>query len=353
MRINITLPLRYELLGYAAGGGMGDILECQDLHLGRRVIVKILKEDEEERRLLDEQKALAKLRSKHVVQLFDVIDIEINQRIRKALVLEYLSGSDLSNNKKTDTLELQKILWQVSCGLADIHKSNIIHRDIKPNNIREDALGVVKIFDFGLARKNGTEALTRSVIGTVGFMAPELWRNGEVSFDNKIDVYAFGVLALNLFKIHPPLELVSMPPQPVLVIESLKAKLPGDVYNIIMKCLSYDKNERPSMDEVKVTLARNLLKGKHRALIVMGNKTHEVNIKSPGATITWGNNYSLTIKYNGFDYFVVNIDGVAQINNKIINADDVFPECCVITLNSSSGKRIFVTFDISNPEVMS
>ena len=64
---------RYEPTGHTSTGGMGEIIQCNDSHLQRRVIIKRLQEGIEERRLLDEQRALAKLRSKHVVQLYDII----------------------------------------------------------------------------------------------------------------------------------------------------------------------------------------------------------------------------------------------------------------------------------------
>lgn len=83
---------------------------------------------------------------------------------------------DLNYNPSESHSEKLKKLWQIACGLSDIHSAKIIHRDIKPNNIRVDENKIVKILDFGLARSSGTEAFTHSVIGTLGYMAPELWK---------------------------------------------------------------------------------------------------------------------------------------------------------------------------------
>ncbi|UQQ18148.1 protein kinase [Salmonella sp. WGH-01] len=83
---------------------------------------------------------------------------------------------DLNYNPSESHPEKLKKLWQIACGLSDIHSAKVIHRDIKPNNIRVDENKIVKILDFGLARTSGTEAFTHSVIGTLGYMAPELWK---------------------------------------------------------------------------------------------------------------------------------------------------------------------------------
>jgi serine/threonine protein kinase len=96
MEINYNLPNRYSLHKSGIGGGMGDILTCDDHHLDRKVIIKILKDGEEERRLLDEQKALLKLRSKHVVQLYDLIDVEVEGKTKKESSLNLLMAMTLN-----------------------------------------------------------------------------------------------------------------------------------------------------------------------------------------------------------------------------------------------------------------
>src|SRR5271166_1208585 len=89
---------RYEPTGTTSAGGMGEIIECVDLHLQRRVIIKRLQVGIEERRLIDEQKALAKLRSKHVIQLYDIIDLTDRKKPEKAIVIEFIEGENLEVN---------------------------------------------------------------------------------------------------------------------------------------------------------------------------------------------------------------------------------------------------------------
>lgn len=139
---------RYQPTGGMTGGGMGDIIECIDVRLDRKVIIKKLKDGEEERRIIDEQQALIHLRSKHVVQLFDVVSVNDGGGAKTGLVLEYIEGENLDWNGFVQDFNFIKTLWQIAFGLTEIHSAGIIHRDIKPNNIRVDTEGVVKIIDF-------------------------------------------------------------------------------------------------------------------------------------------------------------------------------------------------------------
>jgi serine/threonine protein kinase len=352
MAIKYSLPDRYALHHSGISGGMGDILTCKDNHLDRTVIIKILKDGEEERRLLDEQKALLKLRSKHVVQLYDLIDLKVEGKVKKGIVLEYIDGHDIEYKEKEEINDTLKKLWQISCGLSDIHSAGVIHRDIKPNNIRTNNDGIIKILDFGLARSSGTEAFTHSVIGTLGYMAPELWKRKNISFDQMIDVYAFGVVVLDLFGIEKPDELYEQPPLPIDKIENLKSILPKDLAETFTSCLAHDKTKRPSMSLVKDIIAKHLLKDRHRALFVLNNKKYEINSKNRSATISWGDNGSMHIYYNGFDFIVLKITGIATINNQSVVVNKKFPSCSVITLTNGRSRN-FVTFDISRPEVIS
>lgn len=352
MTTKYILPNRYSLHESSPGGGMGDILSCKDNHLDRKVIIKILKTGEEERRLLDEQKALLKLRSKHVVQLYDLIDIKIGHEFKKGLVLEFIDGNDLAYDPQKRNLDVLKILWQISCGLSDIHSAGIIHRDIKPNNIRKNINGIVKILDFGLARASGTEAFTHSVIGTLGYMAPELWKVRDISFDQKIDVYAFGVVALDLLGIDKPTELYAQPPLPIIKIDKLEQILTKDLSDIFIDCLNFDKTKRPSMPTIRDALAKHLLKDRHRALFVLHGKKYEINSTNRSVTITWGSSGTMQIYYDGFDFKVAKFTGNATINNKPVVLNKPFPSCSVITLINDKS-RTFVTFDISRPEVIS
>jgi serine/threonine protein kinase len=331
---------------------MGEIIECVDSHLQRRVIIKRLQAGVEERRLIDEQKALAKLRSKHVVQLYDIIELADRKRPDKAIVIEFIEGENLDDGSFKAGREYLKVLWQIACGLKDIHEAGVIHRDIKPNNIRLDIEGVVKIIDFGLARSRN-DAKTHSIIGTPVFMAPELWNGPTVSFDQSIDVYAFGATALALLSKNVPKELVDRPPTAV-SLATLGTSLPGlqsDLVALIHACLRADPATRPSMVVAQALLARHLLANEHRALVVMDGQLHSLDRKNRKITLNAGTVGSLTIEYDGFDFKVSSASGAIYLNNTAAQVGSKVPGCCVITFGIGARRR-FVTFDVSHPEVM-
>lgn len=349
----MTIAGRYTPTGATAAGGMGEIIECMDTHLQRPVIIKRLQNGVEERRLLDEQKALAKLRSKHVVQLYDVVQLNDKNTAETAIVLEFIDGVNLEVGSYKPDRTYIHTLWQIACGLRDIHEAGIIHRDIKPNNIRLDKEGVVKIIDFGLARSQDA-AKTRSIIGTPVFMAPELWSSSTISFNASIDVYAFGATALALLSVKPPKELAQQPPGPI-SLPALSASLPGlspPTVALVHRCLDRNPAKRPKMAEVQTVLQQQLLENQHRALVVFGGTIHHLDQKNRKININANPAGSIGIEYNGREFIVISAAGSVFLNNASAKVGDLVPGCCVITFGNQGQARRFVTFDVSTPEVM-
>ncbi|GAB4358080.1 MAG: serine/threonine-protein kinase [Kiloniellaceae bacterium] len=344
---------RYEPTGSASTGGMGEVIECIDRHLDRRVVVKRLQTGIEERRLLDEQRALAHLRSKHVVQLFDIVKLRDRGNEEKAIVLEYIEGKNLEPNSYAADHSYLKVLWQIAAGLQEIHDAGVIHRDIKPNNIRLDKEGIVKIIDFGLARSSDN-AKTQNIIGTPVFMAPELWKDPTINFTKAIDVYAFAATAVALLNAQIPRALAMRPPGSVQIstLASCLKGLPANIVKTIHQCLDPKPENRPSMREVKESISKNLLQNKHRALVVMGSQSHYLDAKNRKISLKAGTVGSLTIAYDGLDFKVDAASGAVYLNNFAAKTGAQVPGCCVITFGDHSQGRVFVTFDVSNPEVM-
>lgn len=343
---------RYEILPGSNRGGMGEVIRCNDTHLGREVVIKRLQAGVDCSRLLDELKSLLKVRSKHVVQLYDIVRIPsgVGGDV-DAIVLEFIDGDSPAIGEYSVDDEYLRVIWQIASGLSDIHSYGIIHRDIKPNNVMIDKEGVVKIYDFGLSRSND-RAKTANVIGTPPFMAPELFRGNDIAFDSSVDVYAFGVTCLALLSGNIPSGLESFPPKmPEWSDLFLASNNDDELAEMVCECISGKAEDRPRMETVRDRLAKRLLKNRHRATVVLGGGVHVLDSKNKEVFLK-ADEHELRIYYDGFDFKVSGTSGCVHLNNISPKVGDVVPLCCVIAFGEDVGRR-FVTFDVSNPEVMS
>ncbi|NWO06617.1 MAG: serine/threonine protein kinase [Alteromonadaceae bacterium] len=354
MMTDLSLPDRYEPKDNSASGGFSNVQICLDTHLQRDVAVKTIKDASESGRIQDELKALMQLRSKHVVQVFDIANYEND---KTAIVMEYISGSDLFNYDLDafSPEDFLKLLWQLSSGITDIHAAGIIHRDLKPNNMKIDDEGILKIFDFGLSR-NSEDASTVGFKGTIGFAAPEQFTNGHLQFSDAVDVYAFGAIALFLLTNDLPDELKSIPPEELL--ESAFDNTLVDQYpkikEYLVKCLSIDPVDRPKISDVHEQLTKFLLYNEHQALAVAGVKSHVIDKNKKKVSVKSDNIGAFAIEYDGFEFRLVNPQGEVFLNNSKVTGTLVLPGSCVVALGASHRthyERSYVTFDISNPEV--
>lgn len=351
----LNLPARYVPNGVTDSGGFGSVVYCQDKHLDRPVAIKFIKETSEIHRLIDELNALMRLRSKHVVQVYDRINGE-NDTI--GIVEEYIDGEDLLNSPTPQTLyDYLKTLWQIASGIADIHEVDVIHRDIKPNNMKFDSEGIVKIFDFGLSRDDGAKAVTQGFKGTIGFAAPELIASGLVAFTKAVDTYAFGATAIFLAGKDLPSELELIPPQslPNNFISTLPFTLTPDLVSLITACLDANPNKRPRMSEVRDLLSRHLLHDKHQALAVHNNKPNVLNASNRIISLKYSTVGEIKIEYDGFRFYVSDVSGEVFINNQAVSPHEEIPKSCVVALGGAqrrANERIFINFDVSNPEVV-
>jgi len=349
-----NLPARYCYKESYGSGGFSNVFFCIDKHLERDVAIKIIKQPNNIDRVKDEISSLLKLRSKHVVQVFDIIKYNNNFL---GIVMEFISGQDLLQKNKENSFSknMLNILWQISSGISDIHDAGIIHRDIKPNNLKIDDEGILKIFDFGLSRNHGANANTVGFKGTHGFSAPEQYGYGKVSFTKAIDVYAFAATVLYLVKLELPSKLIpncfSLPPN-LFNCEQLDGY--PTLISIFEKCLSVEPNKRPTIMEIRDELGRYLLFNKHQAVAVMSGKTYIFNKDSTKASISLPSIGSFEIHYNGLEFKLENVIGEVSVNNIPAKSNMKIPGSCVVALGNSNRhytERSFITFDVSNPEV--
>jgi len=190
---------------------MGSVWEGTHVTLGTRVAVKFIDSEyaespEARNRFDNEARAAAKLRSKHVVEVYDH---GVTEDGRPFIVMEYLRGEPL--DKRLDRAvrlpakETARMLMQVCRALSKAHAAGIVHRDLKPENVflvwdDEDGADVAKVVDFGIAKftdsqlGNSSATRTGSVLGTPYYMSPEQAR-GLRSVDYRSDLWSVGVIA--------------------------------------------------------------------------------------------------------------------------------------------------------------
>ncbi|PSK86930.1 chaperone protein DnaK [Murinocardiopsis flavida] len=254
MRQGVVLNGRYRLDFRLGHGGMGQVWRALDLVLDRFVAVKLVLDDDPENlepRLRREGRAAARLDHPSIATVFDFG----SHNGHVYLVLELLEGEDLGRRLtfRTRGLGVASVVnigVQVAEGLAAAHRVGVVHRDIKPANIVELPDGRVKICDFGIAwLENATHGLTRGLIGSLPYMAPE--RFGPRPVDSRIDLYALGCTLYELLALRPPFtgevpaiihgHLTGSPPP----LSSVRDDVPEQLELVLLGLLAKDPDERP------------------------------------------------------------------------------------------------------------
>jgi eukaryotic-like serine/threonine-protein kinase len=208
VRPGLVIAGKYRLEEQIGRGSMGTVYRAVHVTLGQRVAVKLISAEhsqsvEARRRFSTEAKAVAKLRSRHVVQVYD--DGETAEG-NPYIVLELLEGETLEQRiereRDISLRDATRVVAHVGRALARAHAEGIVHRDLKPANIflvetEDDEVGwLAKVLDFGIAKLDGqgqsgtTQAGT--VLGTPLFMSPEQVR-GASSVDHRADLYSLGM----------------------------------------------------------------------------------------------------------------------------------------------------------------
>jgi TonB family protein len=198
---------KYEILGRIGEGGFGVVYKGRDPVLQRWVAVKTCSSSDEKlrRRFFREGQIAAGLQHPNITT---VHDLGVERGI-PYLVQEFLGGEDLHHKiaraEGLTVLRRLDVLAQVARGLEYAHQQGVLHRDVKPANIRILPSGTVKIMDFGIAKllHEVSDVTTQGLtLGTVGYLAPEQLRGEEV--DRRTDVFSFGVLVYELLTYERP-----------------------------------------------------------------------------------------------------------------------------------------------------
>jgi serine/threonine protein kinase len=247
---------RYEVIEQIGSGGMGAVYKVFDKTINEMVALKIIRpEIATDKTVIErfgqELKTARKISHRHVCRMFDIGE----EAGVHYITMEYIPGEDLrSLIKRIGQLTVAKtihIARQICEGLAEAHAMGVVHRDLKPQNIMIDREGNAKIMDFGIARFVRAKGLTTTgtIIGTPEYMSPEQAEGKGI--DQRSDIYSLGIVLFEALTGQVPFEggtplSVAMkhkmepPPDP----RKLNIQIPGDLGNLILKCLGKEPEQR-------------------------------------------------------------------------------------------------------------
>lgn len=361
----MKLPQRYKTLTKGLlSGGFGTVVPLEDTFLRRVVLMKVMQDPAHNEQLNNEVKGLCKARSRHVVEIYDVIKNQHNEIY--GVVIERLRGRDFLEFYKEAPGNPQlyiKILYQLACALRDLHVVGIVHRDLKLDNFKESSAGVVKLFDFGISSPDGGYQ-TKQNKGTLTYAAPELYVPGAV-ITPEMDIYALGVCAWALAHSNFPVQLLERPPQTSGRASSISAVMPTaekhvdglhqEVVDILDACLDPVPTNRPSAKEISSLLGMHLSRNKHRGLFLQGMaEVYELSSKKTFVSLKIGTLGRLNVTYDGLRFLITDVDGDVSINNVPAEPNHVLHDACVIGFGSAAlgSSRQWVSFFSSHPEVV-
>ena len=247
---------RYRIIDTLGEGGMANVYLAEDIILQRKVAVKILRLDlqnEPQTQARFQREALATSELSHP-NIVSVLDVGTDHGL-PYMVMEYVDGPDLKEyirqNAPLDLHEVIRIMDQILSAVALAHKHNVIHRDLKPQNILMDKRGNIKIADFGIAVALNQSSVTQtnSVMGSVHYMSPEQTRGGLVT--KQSDIYSLGIILYELitgtvpFNGDTPVSIALKHAQePIPSIRKKDQSVPQALENVVLKATAKDPRDR-------------------------------------------------------------------------------------------------------------
>ncbi len=247
---------RYEILELLGEGGMGAVYKATDRALDRFVALKVIR-----RELASNPSILARFKQelllahqvthRNVIRIYDLGEAEGVTFI----TMEFIEGKDLRTlireKKKFPPEEAVAVIQQVCQALDAAHSVGVIHRDLKPQNVMQDASGRILVMDFGLARTMEGEGMTQTgaLVGTMEYMSPEQALGKDL--DQRSDIFALGLILFELLTGNTPFRadsalasLIKRTQERAISISDIDAQIPGALTGIVSKCLERDVNER-------------------------------------------------------------------------------------------------------------
>lgn len=259
IRPGMFIEDRYEILEKIGSGGMSDVYKARCHKLNRYVAIKFLKQEFcEDKSFVSkfqiEAQSAAALLHPNVVSVYDVNEVDGVYYI----VMEYVDGITLKQyidrNGRLPIKEATSIAIQVGQGIEAAHNANIIHRDIKPQNVLISREGKIKVTDFGIARTTTANTISRDILGSVHYISPEQARGGQV--DERSDIYSFGIVFYEMVTGQLPFDgdstvtiALKHIQENVPLVSDIIPSVPSSVVRIIEKCTQ----KRPERRYQKMT----------------------------------------------------------------------------------------------------
>ena len=266
-----TIDARYVIEKRIARGGMATVYRARDTRLDRPVALKIMYPHLAESadfvaRFRREARAAAKLTHPGVVAVYD----QGSAQGSSYLVMELIKGPNLRTYLRSQGCltvgEALKITKEILQALAAAHRSGLIHRDVKPENVLLPETGQVKVADFGLARAASevTAATTGSILGTVAYLSPETVSG--TAADSRVDVYATGIMLFELLAGVPPFSgdspiqiAYAHVHEDVPHIKETQPWVPQPVDDLIAKLTTRDPAKRPLNGDAALELVNQTI----------------------------------------------------------------------------------------------
>ncbi|MGE5126845.1 MAG: WD40 repeat domain-containing serine/threonine protein kinase [Betaproteobacteria bacterium] len=246
---------KFEIVDELGRGAMGKVYRARDPVLDRSVALKtispaMLTGKETLTRFQREAKAAARLQHPNIVTIYEIGEVEGTRYI----AMEYVEGIDLSEAMAPGRLPLEnkvRMMVDVCRGLEFAHRMGVVHRDVKPANIRVMKDGTVKILDFGIAKPRGETDLTQAgvVLGTPSYLSPELLQGAKV--DHYADMWAVGVILYEMLAGRRPFEAPTITGlvhrivnEPLPPLDPVALQIPALLAQVAARALDKDRERR-------------------------------------------------------------------------------------------------------------
>ena len=257
---------RYRYIKKIGKGAFGSVFLVEDMMINEEIILKFLNtqfvtDQSIIKRFIYELRFARKITHPNVIRIYDMVSFGKAHAISMEYFKSHTLSAEVKDKKPMDIKRAIKMVFDVCSGMESAHAANVVHRDLKPNNILINEDSLVKIVDFGVAAATQTTdtKLTKTglLVGTPTYMAPEQVLGKDV--DERTDIYSLGVIMYEMLTGRPP---YSGKDSMSIMYQHVQGKagkvidknndVPSELSDLVAKCMNVKAEKRPqSMGELK------------------------------------------------------------------------------------------------------